>query len=319
MNRNHIRATIFLAIVSIAASCSSDSTGSGDIDAGSQTDGGVTVDASGRGDAAPPSAWRTLITSDWSLSAGTEGYQCERLTIEEDMYIVEFRATTPLGTHHSVLTIGNRNAPDGPSPCHAGTNANAMIYGAGIDTNPIALPDGVAMPVRAGQQLLLNLHLYNVSDAELTGTSAVEIRTIPQSEVVHEAEVLLMGKVATLQVPPGQSTQMGSCTMNGDVTLFMVNPHMHRYGTHMRVVAERAGMEDLEIYSGDYNFEDQQIYPIEPVSMNRWDTVRVYCSYNNTSGSPVPWGDSSDQEMCFATTYRYPARGSLFGIVCAND
>ncbi len=296
----------------IGAGCGgSDEPPAGSADA---TVGNPTIDAPVGG-----GEWQMLIESSWTIPAGTETYQCERLTVTEDVWITEFRAGTPLGTHHSVLTVGDGGQPDGAFPCDAGTNDDAMIYGAGIDTNPIALPPGVAMRVRAGQQLLLNLHLYNVSDSELTGLSTVEMKRVDPTEVEHEAEVILMGKVPTLNVPPGESTQVGTCVMNGDVTLFMVNPHMHQLGTHMKVVAERDGAEDVVMHDGVYDFEDQQIYPIAPVEMKQGDRVKVHCSYNNTTGSNVTFGDSSDKEMCFATTYRYPAFGATFNIICASD
>jgi hypothetical protein len=250
------------------------------------------------------------------MEPGKEGYQCVTLTVTEDMYITGFRAVAPRGTHHSVLTVGPANQPDDTFSCNAGTNHNAMIYGSGVGSNDIAFPEGVAMPVRAGQQLMLNLHLYNVSDSLLADTSAVEVRTIPASAVVHEAEVILMGKISLL-VPPGPSDQEGGCVMNGDATVFMVGPHMHRLGTGMRVVAETGG-GDAVLLDASYAFEEQSIYPIAPVSLVSGDRVRVVCSYDNTTGDSVPFGDSSDQEMCFAGVYRYPAYGGTFGIICAN-
>jgi hypothetical protein len=273
-------------------------------------------DAGGGGiDAAPlPGDFTSLISGEWQLAPGDEDYFCARLTVTEDIHVTAFRAVSPPGTHHSVLTVGEPDGPDGVTRCNAGTNHDAMIYGAGIGTNAIALPAGVAMPVRAGQQLLLNLHLFNASEQPLAGTSAVEVAVVSPDEVENEAEVILMGKTFTLLVPPGESTQVGTCTMNGDVTLFMVSPHMHRLGTRMQLVAERAGQDDLVLHDAPYSFEDQQIYPIQPVEMKR-----IHCTYDNPTGQTVPFGDSSNQEMCFGTTYRYPAFGGTFGIVCAQD
>ena len=270
-------------------------------------------------DAAVPSGeWATLIDGEWTLSAGSEDYLCVRYTVPQDLFISEFRAIVPLGTHHSVLTVGQPSGPDGITSCTSFSNQPAMIYGAGINTDPIALPEGVAMRVRAGQQLLLNLHLFNASDAVLSGLSGVEMKTMAAEEVVHEAEVLLMGPLLDLRIPPGISTQSGQCTMNGDVTLFMISPHLHQLGTHMRAVAVRDGQEDVVLFDQPYDFEDQQVHPIEPIEMALGDRVEVHCTYNNTTGSTVSWGESSDEEMCFATTYRYPAYGGGISIVCAN-
>ena len=273
---------------------------------------------SGDRDAAPGD-WVTLMSSEWTVPAGDEIYQCVRLTVSEDMFITGFRTLGSEGTHHSVLTVGNSSQPDGTFPCNGGTNHNSMIYGSGIGTDELTLPSGVAMPVRAGQQLLLNLHLYNLADSPLPGTTAIEVQSIPAGDVVHEAETILMGKVATLLIPPGPSTQVGTCTMNGDVTIFTVSPHMHQLGTHMKVAAEPSGQAEIVLHDEDYFFEEQLVYPIAPVELSRGDKIKVHCSYNNTTGDFVTYGDSSDLEMCYATVYRYPAHGGTFGIVCAED
>lgn len=305
------RSTTFTVLLSVllTTACSDD---------GQSSD---TPDAAPNADAAEPTpnVWTTLVEGPWTLEPGTERYLCVRHTVPEDAYITEFRAKVPLGSHHSVLSVGNPSGPDGIEPCTSFANHAIMIYGAGVNTDEMALPNGVAMRVRAGQQLLLNLHLYNVSDGTLEGVSGVDVKYLPASQVQHEAEAVLMGKVTSLSVPPGESTQRGTCTMTGDVTVFMVGPHMHQLGTHMRVVASRSGMADAVLIDEPYNFEDQQGYPIEPIEMNRGDDIDVYCSYNNTTGSTVHWGESSDEEMCFATVYRYPALGAPLGIACAND
>jgi len=274
--------------------------------------GGDTPDGGGGGD-----GWQTLIQGSWSIPAGSEGYHCVRATVPEDMYISEFRAIIPLGTHHTVLATDSAGGADGEFDCSANTLGDGAIFGSGVGTNSIAFPPGVAVKLSKGQQLLLNLHLFNISDSALTGTSGTKIKTIPADQVEHEAEVVLMGNVFNLHIPPGESTQTGRCVMNGDVTLFAVNPHMHQLGTHMKVVAKSSVEGDVTMHDGDYDFENQAIYPIDPmVQMKAGDEVDVYCTYNNTTGKTVSFGDSTLDEMCFGTTYRYPARGGQFGVIC---
>jgi hypothetical protein len=84
----------------------------------------------------------------------------------------------------------------------------------------------------------------------------------------------------------------------------------------MKVVAESSVDGDVTIHDAPYSFYEQRLYPIDPVEMNQGDRVRVACTYDNDTGQTVTFGDSSEQEMCFATMYRYPARGAQFGIVC---
>jgi hypothetical protein len=275
------------------------------------------------GDDAPapdanPDGWATLISSDWSLAPG-EDYRCERLTLTEDVWIKNYRSTIPLGHHHAVLTVDESpTAPDGQTTCEAGTNAPMMIYGSAPGTEDVAFPDGVAIKVPAGSQLLLNLHLYNTQpSAELTGTSAILYQPVPPSEIdsVTEAEVVLMGAVG-FTIEEGEREITGRCTMSGATTLFMTQPHMHKLGTHALVTAKRAA-GDVVLRDGAYDFLEQKVYAITPeVPMASGDQLEVVCTYNNDTGGPVGFGDSTDQEMCFATTYRYPKLSSNTAPYC---
>src|SRR5258706_9101099 len=55
--------------------------------------------------------WETLISANWSLGPGQEGYWCATKTMTEDVYAHMMRPMAPLGTHHTVIGIG---APHGP-------------------------------------------------------------------------------------------------------------------------------------------------------------------------------------------------------------
>ena len=65
--------------------------------------------------APPPDTadWQTLLTGDWTMPPGTEGYVCARKTTTEDLYVAGFEAIIPPGTHHTLLTMGPPDAPDG--------------------------------------------------------------------------------------------------------------------------------------------------------------------------------------------------------------
>jgi hypothetical protein len=312
----------------LTAACVSDSSvndvdpgdSGGGADAGATEPGDADAGATGPGDDGSHGTWRTLVDGAWEMQPGTEGYRCVYKTVEQDLYINEFDAVAPLGTHHTVLTVGEPRRPDGVYDCDAATNMQAQIYGSGVGTNPIAFPEGVGVKIPAGQQLLLNLHLFNVSDQVITGVSGTRIKTIAPEQLQHEAEAVLMGKVLTLAVPPGDSTQIGTCEMNGDVTVFAMQPHMHQLGSHMKVVAERASGGDVTLWDQPYSFDEQIASRVGPVQLAKGDSIRVHCSYRNTTGKTVRFGDSSLEEMCFAGVYRYPKLGGgRFGFICAAD
>lgn len=271
----------------------------------------ATTDASTTG-----TSLQTLISGDWTMPPGTEGYVCVRKTVDEDLYVSGFEAINPTGTHHTLLTMGAPNAPDGTTPCSAAENRPLSVFGSGVGTNPLDFPAGIAVKIAKGTQLLLNLHLFNTGADDLKGVSGTRVRTMAQADVEHVAEGILAGTIQ-IDLPPGETkTTTGYCTMSSDVTLFAVAPHMHQLGIHEKVVAEPAKGSETVLLDADYDFNEQSYGLIDPLKLAKGDRVRVECTHRNTTAKTVTFGESSLSEMCFTGLYRYPADGSLF--VCVD-
>jgi hypothetical protein len=261
--------------------------------------------------------WPLLVGSEWSVEPGVESYLCVRKTLTEDVYVAAFDAVAPPGTHHTVLTWGEPDAPDDVVACDSFTNHDIMAYGSGVGALPFEMPDGVTTRIPAGKQLLLNLHVFNATPATLAGASGVRFRPAEQRDGLVEAEAVLMGPME-LTLPPGEHTVTGGCTLQDDATLFAIGPHMHQLGRHMQVVAHSSVAGDVLVHDEPYSFEDQQIFPLaEPVQLRAGDRVEVRCDYENDTGATVGWGESSLDEMCFAGAYRYPPAENGF-FVCAE-
>jgi hypothetical protein len=285
--------------------------GDGDDDAPAVDGGGGDTDGAAGPDAGAPDGgepFAPLVTAEWTLPAHTEGYVCARITVAEDTYIHELRPIAPFGTHHTVLALDD-GGPDGTFECDAAEVGTSILFGSGVGTPAFELPDGIAFHVPAGEQVLLNLHLYNIEDAPLDGVSGVEILTLDPSEVTAVAESVFAGTF-DLDLPPGESTATGTCTLPSDTTLFAVFPHMHQLGTHLAITALPEGGEPISLHDAPYSFDAQLNYRLDPpLALAAGDQVRVDCTYVNTTGVPVHFGDSSDAEMCIGVLYRYPAVG----------
>lgn len=292
--------------------CSSSDAAKPGVDAKPSSSPSGTPDAS----AASADGWKTLLTGQWTMPPGTEGYVCVRQTIEEDLYVSGFDAINPLGTHHTLLTMGAPNAPDGLTPCTAGDNRPLSVFGSGVGTDPLEFPPGVGLHIAKGTQLLLNLHLFNLGTEDLSGTSGTRVHAIAESDVTERAEGLLAGTIA-LDLPPGQTTtSTGYCTMSSNVTVFAVAPHMHTLGIHEKVVAAPASGPEVTLVDAPYDFNEQSYHLIDPIKLAKGDRVRVECTHHNTTDKTVVFGESTLSEMCFAGIYRYPADGSLF--ICVD-
>jgi hypothetical protein len=309
-------ASLSLALFSalaLAPACGDDS-GGGNPDAAANTaDAPPGTPDAGGSDAGIPPGYDLLISGDWSLPANTEDYFCVVKTIPQTMYIKSFMPKIPAGTHHTVLTIYNGNLPDGISHCDFATNGPRMIYGSGVGSPTFTFPDGVAVKLNAGDRILLNLHLYNATDGQLSGTSGTYVQTIDAAQVQNEAQMVLMGPTASLNVPVGGSTQSGSCSIQHNIHVFSVAPHMHKLGIHWKSVATKSGQQ-IVLEDRDYSFDNQIFYmhtsPTIDLAPN--DKITTFCTYNNNTGHTVTFGESTNNEMCFSSTYYYPADGASF-------
>ena len=263
-----------------------------------------------------PDGFVSLLAGDWNLAPGEEGYFCVYATVPEDVYINAFRPLGPPGTHHTVLTTYAGASPaDGTVRCGVGTNGQSMIYGSGVGAPDFEFPPTVGLHLRKGQRLLLNLHLYNATDLPMTGTSGALYKPTTAAETPNIAELVLAGPTATLNVPTGESTQSGTCQLSNvtsePIHVFALSQHMHKLGTHLKTVVNRP--TELVLQDEPYNFEEQKFHLIEPhIELLPNDTLTTHCTYNNTTGSAVRFGESSDDEMCFSDVFYYPAQAANY-------
>lgn len=261
-----------------------------------------------------PSDWTELIGRSWQVPPGSaDTYKCKRIMITEDMWVTGFRAIAPLGTHHTVVTVSTNGSQVGDYDCGVSSLDFQMLYASGVGTQELMFPEGVAMKIKAGQFINLNLHLFNASDDLLSGTSGIEIKRVKQSDVVHEADMQFAGTTQINIPSDGQPhTVSGGCQISQPITLFTIWPHMHQFATHQTFEITKGGQVMKLLDNKPYSFEEQVNYQIAPLQLAAGDRIRTSCTYVNNSGVTVTFGDSSNQEMCFTGYYKYPAGGNLF-------
>jgi hypothetical protein len=309
-----------LLLVGAGSGCSSDDAPKADAATGEGPDAANVIDSGTPEADADLGDWKVLNEGSWTIpvNSGNDPYYCIISTVHEDIYIKAFKGMIPVGTHHTVLTIYDGNEPDGIVPCNAGTNGPSMIYGTGIGTPPLYFPDGVGLHLRPGTRLINNLHLFNSGDTSISGTSGTYYLPAQPSEIQHEAEIVLAGPLS-LSLPPGQkTTQSGACKVSSisateNIHVFSLAPHMHRLGTHMKTTLERTGAPNTVLMDTDYQFESQTFELQNPfIELRPTDVIRTECTYDNTTGSTVGFGQNSNNEMCFSDLYYFPAQSAQF-------
>ncbi len=306
---------IAVALIALCA-CKSNSMTHPDIDA----PGSKMVDAQPGGPDGPtPDGWTPLISRSWQLAPGaTNTYKCTRIKVANEMWIAGFRASSPPGTHHSVLTISTSSTQTGDYDCSAGSLDSEMLYAAGVGTDDLVFPAGVAMHIPAGTYINLNLHLFNATDKPMADSSGVLVKVVDQASVVHEADMMFsgtfnLGGVSGIPSDGQPHTYSGGCNAPaGGWHIFTLWPHMHQTATHQKWSYTPSGGTAQVLLDDDFQFMEQKNYPIADTLIPAGAAILTECTYVNNTGHPMTWGDGSDKEMCFTGMYKYPAGGSLF-------
>jgi hypothetical protein len=279
-------------------------------------DGGETPGSVAPITAPPPGRWTSLIGESWRLAPGDEGYWCKRVTVAEDIWVTGFRAIAPAGTHHTTLGKDS-GGPDGTFRCGGFSTGSELLFGSGVGTDETLLPTGIAVKLAAGEQILLNLHVYNTGAEPLAETSGIEILAVDPAAVEHEAAFVLAGVAGGLTVPPGESTQTGTCTPRSAVTLLSVGAHMHTKGVHQRVTAYPTADAPVVLSDAPYDFSEQTgVWLDAPFVLPAGGHVEVTCTYRNETARTLVFGEGTEDEMCYAGLYHYPRFRT--GSTCVN-
>ena len=284
--------------------------------------GGSGGGGSGGGDMAlPPGTTMTrFIETQFTIPAGKEFYWCKEIMVPNDLAIVEIIPVSPLGVHHEVMAI-DPSGMDGEYTCQAiGTNWTPL-FASGVGSPSLTTPPNVALKITAGQHAVLNLHLFNATQHDITDTAAVDIVTANDPSGYQFAGVPFVGNI-NFTVPGSPYQVQGQCTVSNDTSYWGVFPHMHTTGTHMKVWTQ--GSSNVTVWDSDYSFNEQKFgeYPNwlgqQLVPLKKGDKIMNTCTYSQ-AGVGKKFGDSTTDEMCFAISYVVPAITTTLGTpFCVN-
>jgi len=261
---------------------------------------------------APVDDFAALASRPWTIPPG-EYYKCTRVRLDRDVVVSSFRSLSPLGTHHTVLTVSSlANGPVGDYDCEAGSLDYRMIYASGVGTPDYAFPEGVGIRIPAGYYVNLNLHLFNLTEADMSGESGVLIQEIDEADLVNEAE-MVFGGTQNISIPSNNqiATASGGCELTAPATVLSLWPHMHQLGVNSKATLTRGQDTEQTLFDAPFSFAEQTFYePQAPIELLAGDRLMFTCSYINDTGSTVYFGDSSTAEMCFTGMIRYPKRAN---------
>jgi hypothetical protein len=225
--------------------------------------------------------WSEVLRGEWTLEAGEEKYFCVRRTMTEHRFIRATRGRHALGTYSAVLSVGPQAGPDGTEPCPQPPDGHQDVFSSRAGTHVASLPDGQALPVFAGQQVVLRVDVINTHARALSGEAIQEVQWVPASAATHAVTRLDPGVFPyglEERVPPGNECDPWATlfsenwTIPGGEEMYLcarktLTAHLTMreiqstspYGTHSLVVSSGQAIEPDEVSSCDWETVQGQV------------------------------------------------------------
>ena len=176
-------------------------------------------------------------------------------------------------------------------------------------TVPYVEPDGMALRLDPGTDLVLNTHLQPSGKPEMIQPS-IGLYFTPQA-ATKVPMLLQLENDLKLEIPAGQKDFLvtDDFTLPIDVDLMAIYPHAHYLGNDMQAFAVLPdGTKNTLIHIPHWNLNWQAVYRYQqPVRLPKGTTVSLRYVYDNSEDNPlnpnhpprrVVGGNRSSDEMC---------------------
>ncbi|HEY6559056.1 MAG TPA: hypothetical protein VI072_17350 [Polyangiaceae bacterium] len=256
-----------------------------------------------------------FTSGDFEVAPGDEKYICwsGRLPADRDVAVREIAAEYGPGTHHTFLGwTFLQDEPEGMTECPVLFKTTWIpIYLGGVATSPLKMPEGAAVDLERGKQLILQLHLQNTTRRPIVNRVKMRLTLQPEGDTFVPAGIYGLDN-RMVHLPP-QSTDVRTkmtCPANRAMNVFAILGHMHKLGSSLRVFKN-----GTETFNQPWNFDEQPITPFQ-MQVNLGDELGLECAHHNPTDSPVEYGESSETEMC-ATVFFYTPYTGISGCINA--
>lgn len=258
-----------------------------------------------------------------NVAAGSETHRCRFVKVDSAFkgYITSMRHEYTPGSHHLVLFRTDLTeiaaGSEGDLDCYAKgrdvmAHARGVLYASQTASGSTTLPEGVGLPIAAGEVLLLQAHYLNPGTAPLDAKVDVQVAVVPDTTPMRaEAGVLFFYDPFIVVPPGGRASALMRCAIAKDITLLSGVSHMHKRGIGFQAFvdppAPAAELTSTPFYtSSDWNHPEALAAPLAIAAGSK---LRFRCDYQNAAGADqVIQGQSAElDEMCVFTGLYYPA------------
>lgn len=256
-------------------------------------------------------------------AAGPDIYQnfVIPLNLKEDKWVtaVEFRSTAPATVHHVLYQLdatGNARNQDAKTPDPGfpglGFRPTGSLGGWAVGATPEKLPDGLALPVKKGADLVLQTHFHPSGKAETEQlTVGIYFADKPPARLLTDIQLPpAFGLFSNVVIPAGKADFIvtDEYTLPVAVDLVGVGAHAHYLGKSMTAVAvlpDKTVKKLFHIKDWDFNWQGQYFYK-EYVRLPKGTVIKAEVTWDNSACNPrnpssppvvVRWGEETTDEM----------------------
>jgi hypothetical protein len=284
------------------------------------------LDAGGNpGDLEPPTSGFQIQTPPIEIGPGEEATYCYYATIpiSAEAGIKKWTSKMTAGSHHMIVfftqtetqpagTLANCGGEGGGAPGGGLSSVPVWAYAAQMADQTAEMPAGVGLTVAANQPAMIQMHYLNTADTPLMATVTLNGETYGPGESYMKAGAFVTYNTLINLPPNSAGSTQGSCTVPPDARFFVMSTHAHKHALETKV----SDGATVVFQSTNWEHPGAKDWPAEPFYTFASGKLTYQCDYYNATSTFVKTGPTTDDEMCMAVGYFFPATASK---MCVNS
>lgn len=273
----------------------------------------------------PPQLLETysLSIGDWTMAPGKEITKCvvKKLNNQDEIWVSQIRTKLNPGSHHMIVYLTEateeQTTPFNCTPFTetiAETTFPLMITQIAEET--LTFPPHIAFRFKPGQMIRIETHYLNYYPNDIVAHGDVYFDTIAKKDVVSEANMIFYG-TPDFKIPAFSEAQTPWMFLDifKDAKVFAMTGHTHAFGTNVEIklakdINDKSGAQIYPPEGTEFSWSEPPVATFNPpLTFGQGEGFAYRCSWMNTSGKSVNFGESAGEEMCFFWAYYYPSQG----------
>lgn len=183
---------------------------------------------------------------------------------------------------------------------------NHIFLGGGTDVNTsYTFPSGVALKIPPATPLDLNAHYFNKQTISFTGENYINMYTVPQANVVKEAQSINFANYNFSIPANSRKTITTDFIFAKAVTVITLTSHFHKTGEKFQIKI-LGGTRNGEVVYENTDWEHPLVVNLSiPIQLKAGEGLTSVVTYNNTSARVINFGLTSEDEMNIIFGYYY--------------